>query len=255
MILFVKKMGVIVINILFWGFFVITSLILVMGGLLLRVVMEPVDPNRRILQQYSCFWASLYLWFNPFWSLQKRGLGNVDPKKTYIIVSNHQSMADILVLFNTFLHFKWVSKKSLFRIPLLGWNMSLNGYIPIERGNEESREKMSRHCRDWIKKGSSILFFPEGTRSRDGTLLPFKKGAFRLALETGCDVLPVVIQGSLHAIPKHSVFLHGKSKMRVEILPPISIEIFRREGLDCLDQGAEHLAAVVREKMGESLAG
>lgn len=248
MILFVKKTGVVGVNILFWGFFVVTSTLLVMGAVILRVVMEPFDPNRRLLQQYSCFWASLYLWFNPFWSLEKKGLENIDPKKTYVMVSNHQSMADILILFNTFLHFKWVSKKSLFRVPLLGWNMRLNGYIPIERGSGESREKMSQSCRNWIRKGSSILFFPEGTRSEDGALLPFKKGAFRLALETGCDVLPIVISGSLHAIPKHSVFLHGQSKMSLKILPPVSIEVFQREGLDL---GIDHLAGVVREKMAE----
>ncbi len=214
---------ILLINIWFWVFFFITSAILVVGAVLIRLTTQFFDPNLKILHQYSCFWASLYIWFNPFWSSQVAGKENVVPNKAYLMVSNHQSMADILILFNTFIHFKWVSKKSMFNAPFLGWNMRLNGYIPIERGNEESRAKMMDHCRSWLKKGSPVLFFPEGTRSKDGLLLPFKKGAFRLAIESQVDVLPIKVEGSLHAIPKHSVLLHRQSKMKVTILKPFAI--------------------------------
>ena len=206
------------INILFWSFFVVSSTILVIGGVVIRFVTLPFDPNLRFLQQYSCFWASLYIWVNPFWSAKIKGLENVDPKKVYVMTSNHQSLADILVVFRSFLHFKWVAKKSLFKLPLLGWNMQLNGYVPIERGDAQSRDKCLTLCRQWLQKGSSVFFFPEGTRSPDGEIKPFKAGAFRLAIENGNDILPLAIRGSRYAIPKKSLRLHGKSKMTLEIV-------------------------------------
>ena len=226
------KAQTIFLNSLFWSFFVVSSSILVVGGLLLLLITLPFDPNRKILQQYSCFWASLYLWGNPFWSARIRGLENVDRRKVYVMVSNHQSMADILVIFRSFLHFKWVAKKSLFKVPLLGWNMFLNGYVPIERGDAESRDRCLQRCHQWLKKGSSIFFFPEGTRSPDGEMKPFKQGAFRLALQSRTDILPIVIRGSRHAIPKHSLLLHGKSKMELEVLPAIPVKEFDSSQLD-----------------------
>ncbi len=102
--------------------------------------------------------------------------------------------------------------------------MWLNRYISIERGDAESREKCLATCRAWIHKGSSVLFFPEGTRSKDGTMRPFKIGAFRVAVETGASVLPLLVRGSRNAIPKHSILLHRRSEMSLEILPPIPVE-------------------------------
>jgi len=225
-------------------------MVLVIGSLILRALTTVFDPNLKILQAYTCFWSSLYLWVNPFWSLKKSGVGQVDRAQTYVMVANHQSMADILCIFNTFLHFKWVAKKSLFKIPLLGWNMSLNGYIAIDRGNPESRERCMQQCRDWLKKGSSVFFFPEGTRSQDGKLRDFKAGAFRLALDTGHDVLPIVITGSLHAIPKHSRLLSGKSKMSLEILPPVSVAPYLEMPREI---GAEQLSLAVRNAIAAKL--
>ncbi len=188
------------------------------------------------------------MWVNPFWSLKKSGLHHIDPKKTYVIVCNHQSMADILVLFNTFAHFKWVAKKTVFKLPFLGWNMTLNGYIPIDRGNPQSREILFQKCKDWLVKGSSVLFFPEGTRSKDGALLPFKVGAFKLAMETGTDILPLVIGGSLHAIPKHSLLFHRQSKMTLQVLEPIDIKQFQSESIE---KSSDALMNFVRQQMSE----
>ncbi|MCE9625673.1 MAG: 1-acyl-sn-glycerol-3-phosphate acyltransferase [Deltaproteobacteria bacterium] len=238
-----RKIYLIGLNSLLWGFFVVTSMVLDVGAAILRVVTAPFDPNLKILQQYTCFWSSLYIWFNPFWRLRKKGLEKVDRSRTYVIVANHQSLADILCIFNTWLHFKWVAKASLFKAPLLGWNMWLNGYIPIDRGNAESRDRCLNACKKWLAKGSSVFFFPEGSRSEDGKLRPFKVGAFRLALDTGHDILPIVIQDSLYAVPKYSRLLSGKSKMRMEVLDPISIAPYRDMGPD---EGASRLSDAVR---------
>lgn len=213
-----------VLSVLFWTFFVLTSLLFCAIGLLIRIVTFPLDPNRRALQQFSAFWASLYIWVNPLWSIEKiSGLEKVDRRKVYVIVANHQSMIDILVLYRSFLHFKWVSKREMFKVPLIGWNMWLNGYVGIKRGDERSRERCLEECRAWIKRGSSILFFPEGTRSKDGSLGPFKPGAFRLAIEMGVPILPIVIRGTREALPKHSLRLETRARMSLEVLPEIPI--------------------------------
>lgn len=245
----VRKAGIISINVLLWAFFIVTSTVFFLIAAVLRVITGPFDRNLKILHQFSCFWAALYVWVNPFWFLNVQGKQNVERNKPYILVANHQSWVDILVVFATFLHFKWVSKKAMFRVPLLGWNMWLNGYVPIDRGNEASREKCIQASRNWLRKGSSMLFFPEGTRSRDGKkMLPFKIGAFKLAVESGCDVLPLVIKGSAEALPKDTVLLHRKARMRVEILPPISVESFRGN-----PSGIESLMNHTRIQMTRSL--
>jgi 1-acyl-sn-glycerol-3-phosphate acyltransferase len=239
-----------ILNILLWAFFICTSLVLFVGACVVWLLTFFWDTNRKILQQYSCFWSSIYIWANPFWSVQTSGKENVHPHQVYVMVSNHKSLMDILVLFRSFLHFKWVSKASMFKAPLLGWNMKLNGYIPINRGDPQSREKCMAHCKEWLKKGSSVLFFPEGTRSKDGTMGKFKLGAFRLALETGTDVLPILIVGSEKAVPKHSAKLTTKAKMKIQLLPPISV---RDYDLHRITEESARLAEVVYQTLQGAL--
>ncbi len=229
----------IVFSSLYWTFFVVTSIFLFVGAVVIRVLTTPFDRNLRVLHQYSCFWSTLYIWVSPFWWVKVSGKEHVDRKQAYVMVSNHQSMVDILVIYKSFLHFKWVSKKSMFKAPLLGWNMWLNKYVGIERGDAASREKCLAECRDWLNKGSSVVFFPEGTRSKDGAMAPFKIGAFRAALETGSPILPMVINGSRNALPKHSVVLSRRSRMSLKILPPIPVE---RIPADQVMAAAEKLA-------------
>ena len=101
-------------------------------------------------------------------------------------------MLDILVVYGLFRPFKWVSKAELFRVPVVGWNMWLNDYVPVLRGDRESIREMMDRCRAHLARGAPVMIFPEGTRSRDGRLGSFKDGAFRLAIEAGCPVIPIV---------------------------------------------------------------
>jgi len=98
-----------------------------------------------------------------------------------MIVSNHQSQLDTLVAFGLFFPFKWISKAEVFRLPFIGWNMTLNRYIKLKRGDRKSIQKMMTECEKMISKGNSLYFFPEGTRSKTGIIKPFKPGAFILA--------------------------------------------------------------------------
>ena len=135
---------------------------------------------------------------------------------------NHQSLVDILVLFRLFVHFKWVSKAENFRIPFIGWNMTLNRYIRIDRGNLRGNLSMMRDAGAALNAGSSVMIFPEGTRSPGRALGEFKAGAFELALRSGVPILPVVIDGTAAALPKRGFILRGKQAIRIRVLAPIS---------------------------------
>jgi 1-acyl-sn-glycerol-3-phosphate acyltransferase len=140
------------------------------------------------------------------------------------MVANHQSGADIMVLFKLHVHFKWVAKQGLFVIPFIGWNMYLNRYIPIERSVGRSKLQMMDHAADAIRQGNSVMIFPEGTRSRDGLVHQFKSGAFRLALETRSPILPVAVEGTFTAIKKGGFRIRKNKNIRVVVLEPISYE-------------------------------
>ena len=145
------------------------------------------------------------------------GRQNIRNDETYVMVSNHQSGADIIVLFLLWKNFKWVAKKSLFSYPFLGWNMYLNRYISLERGRGSSMRKMMADAEKTLRSGISLMIFPEGTRSPDGNLQPFKTGAFHLALKTGKPILPIVIKGTSHAIRKGGFLINKNHDIRAKV--------------------------------------
>jgi 1-acyl-sn-glycerol-3-phosphate acyltransferase len=175
---------------------------------------------------FTSFWASLYVWMVPAWKVSITGREKIDPKKTYVIVSNHQSQLDILVSFGLFYPFKWVSKAEIFRVPFIGWNMSLNGYIRIKRGDKQSIIKMIRACEKVITKGSSVFFFPEGTRSKTGRLGSFKLGAFTLAHKMKVPILAIAINGTKEALPKYSMNFHGSRNIHLKVIDEIPYDAF-----------------------------
>ena len=136
-----------------------------------------------------------------------------------VIVANHQSSADICALFTTETQFRWLSKSEVFRIPLIGHAMKWAGYVPISRGNIKSHKRALRASSDWIRRGVSMVYFPEGSRSKDGSLGEFKIGAFRLSEDEDVPILPVVLQGTMNMMAKNS-FIPNPAKVNVKILPP-----------------------------------
>ncbi len=219
-------MGRRIASLLFWAFIVVSSLLLFPVAVLIWAVTAPFDPRRRALHQFTCFWGSLYTWFNPLWRVRTEGRDNIDPRQTYVMVANHLSLVDILVLFRLFTHFAWVSKIENFKVPLIGWNMRMNGYIPLVRGDRDSADQMMQQCRHVLHQGTSIMMFPEGTRSRDGRLQHFKSGAFQLALDTEVPILPIVVSGTGNALPKKGFVLQGRHEIGICVLPPIPYEDF-----------------------------
>src|SRR5262245_11385066 len=120
----------------------VSSIALFPLALAIWAVTLPWDRRGAALHRFTCFWASLYTWINPFWTVRIEGRHRVRKDAAYVIVSNHLSLVDILVLFRLFIHFKWVSKIENFRIPFIGWNMALNRYIKLRRGDRKSVTQM-----------------------------------------------------------------------------------------------------------------
>jgi 1-acyl-sn-glycerol-3-phosphate acyltransferase len=209
-------------SIAYWAFVVLTMPVLFSGALLVFLATVAFDPRRIALHLYSCVWGSFYVWMNPLWRVRVTGRERLPWKGPAVIVSNHLSILDILVVYLLFRPFKWVAKAELFKLPFVGWNMRLNDYVAIWRGDRESVKRMMAKCREHLGRGAPILIFPEGTRSRDGALLPFKDGAFRLAWESGAPIVPMVISGTGDALPKHGLVLRQGMRARVEVLEPVS---------------------------------
>ena len=219
-------------SLLFWAGIAVSSALLFPVAFLIWLVTLPFDPRRRVLHQFTCFWASLYTWLNPAWRVQIVGRENVRPDVAYVMVANHLSFLDILVLFRLRRHFKWVSKVEMFKIPAIGWNMWLNRYVPLKRGDKRSIQAMMQVCRERLAEGSSLMIFPEGTRSRDGKLQKFKTGAFQLALETKSPILPIVVSGTSKTLPKHGFVLRGHHEIGIRVLPEIPYETFAALSVD-----------------------
>ncbi len=232
----------------FWTFLVLSSFVLFPIALVVWLVTAPFDPRRRWLHRFTSFWASLYTWLNPAWPVEIEGRERLYEASPAVLVANHLSLVDILVLFRLQSDFKWVSKLENFRVPLIGWNMTLCDYIPLRRGDGASIRVMMQRCDEALAKGSSILMFPEGTRSPTGRLRAFKSGAFELAARNRVPIQPIVIRGSSQALPKRGFILQGRHPIHVKILPPIPPEDFKAEEPEAL---TARVRALFLEELGE----
>lgn len=214
-------------SIVFWSFLALSSLVLFIGALALWAVTLLFDRNGRILHLYSCFWAQLYMYVNPLWHLRVEGREHLPWHGPAVLVANHESLGDILVLFGLYRPFKWVSKAANFKLPFIGWNMWLNRYVPLVRGDRESVGRMMAQCERWLGRGVPVLMFPEGTRSPDGHMKAFKDGAFQLAVKMKCPVIPVVLTGTAKTLPKHGLKLQTTANCHVQVMSPVDPEPFQ----------------------------
>ncbi len=211
-------------SLLFWGFVAVSSLVLFPIGVALWLFSFPFDPRRALLHRFTSLWASLYTWLNPAWPVRVIGRERLYEAGPAVIVANHLSLLDILVLFRLQSHFKWVSKIENFRVPIIGWNMRLCDYIPLRRGDKQSTLAMFRQCDRALAGGSSILMFPEGTRSATGRLRAFGSGAFQIAARNRVPLQPIIVRGTAEALPKRGFVLQGRHPISIEILDPIPAE-------------------------------
>jgi 1-acyl-sn-glycerol-3-phosphate acyltransferase len=155
------------------------------------------------------------------------GLEHIDRTAPQVFIANHQSMADIWALLAVLPpSSRFVAKRELFRIPIFGWALAAAGFVPIERSKHSGALRSLDVAAERIRQGHSLVLFPEGTRTRDGRLRPFKKGAFHLALRAGVPVVPVAISGSFELLPPRTLRVHpGPVHVRFE--PPLDVAPFQ----------------------------
>jgi len=237
--------GLRVYNALYWPYLMATCAIFFVPALAIWAL-TLWDRKKRALHAFTSFWGAHYLAWAPFASVRVEGRELGLGAGPCIYVSNHQSMVDILAVFATYLPYRWVSKRANFYAPFLGWTMWLNGYVPLRRGHLPSIRRMLRRCEAELRAGNSLFVFPEGTRSHDGELKAFFRGAFWLATRNQVPIVPVLIEGTRGILPRQTLLIRPQA-VTVRVLPPVDTRPFGRDD--------RRLREVVRSAMSGALSG
>ncbi|MCA0375321.1 MAG: 1-acyl-sn-glycerol-3-phosphate acyltransferase [Gemmatimonadetes bacterium] len=216
---------------------------------LVYICTAPFDPGRYAAGRAFRLVGVTAMRLNTLWRFRVRGR-LADPRRPYVVVANHESYADIFLISCFPWEMKWLSKDTMFKIPCMGWMMQMAGDIKLVRGNRDSTLDAIAQCRDRLSKRVSVMIFPEGTRSRTADLLPFKDGAFRLAIESGAPVLPIAVAGTRRAMAK-GTFRFLPARAIAQVLDPIEtagmtladIATLKQIARDRIEAGRKALAA------------
>ena len=207
----------------------------------------PFDKKRFVVHKLSKWLTDSFFGFGLVMKRKVEGLENLDPKGTYVMVLNHNSMVDILSIYNLPLVFKWVSKREVYRIPIVGRLLLAHGDIVINRAStKEAMQLVHTRGKQWLAKGASVAIFPEGTRSKDGEIHNFKAGAFILAKDAGVPILPIVLDGTDRVVRK-GFFMNWSNRITIKILPPVSKQ-------DVVERPIKEVMAEVHDSMVNALA-
>ena len=234
-------------TILYYLVVLVAATVLFIASFIALVVCYPFDKKRVVVHTLSKWITDVVFGLPPFMKREVIGLENIDPHKVYVMVLNHNSMVDILSIYNLPLVFKWVSKREVYRIPIVGQLLFAHGDIVINRAStKEAMRLVHERGMEWLKRGASVSIFPEGTRSKDGEIHNFKAGAFILAKDAGVPILPIVLDGTKSMVRK-GWLMNWRNKITIRVLPPVSAEDVQRR--DVKDVMAE-----VRDTMVGTLA-
>jgi 1-acyl-sn-glycerol-3-phosphate acyltransferase len=211
------------------------------------VICYPFDKKRFVVHKISKWLTDSFFGFGLVMKRKVEGIENLDPKGTYVMVLNHNSMVDILSIYNLPLVFKWVSKKEVYRMPIVGRLLLAHGDIVINRAStKEAMQLVHTRGKEWLAKEASVAIFPEGTRSKDGEIHNFKAGAFILAKDAEVPILPIVLDGTDRVFRK-GFFMNWSNRITIKILPPISKE-------DVVERPIKEVMAEVHDSMVNALA-
>ena len=191
---------------------------------------------------FGTYWAKILSWLTPI-LVDVEGEEHAEAGRSFVVVSNHQSAFDILLLYGWLdLDLKWVMKAELRKVPAIGISCEKLGHIYVDRSDRQKARQAINDALARLGDGIGILFFPEGTRSRDGRLLPFKKGAFHTAIEQQVPVLPVTLSGTREIMPPHSL-LPFPGRTRMIIHEPIDTRGMSHDDLEALRERARAVIA------------
>ena len=186
------------------------------------LIVWPFDRERTVTHWLLVYQAVVVVFMIPLWKIRIEGRKKALKGRTYVCISNHQSILDIPLINCLRFRFRWISKIENMKVPVLGWYLRMAGYITVNRGNEESKAEMLMKSYRSLLKGISIMIFPEGTRSVDGEIGFYRRGAFQLALQTGIPILPVLIDGTAEILPKHGLIFRGGHNVHIRVLDPVA---------------------------------
>jgi 1-acyl-sn-glycerol-3-phosphate acyltransferase len=233
--------------------FFLWSLTLAVPLFIIMAVMSPLvlalDKYKRLAQHFvNNVWAKIST--SLFYRVEIQGRENLPPPdKPVVYVANHQSFLDIYSLFHLDRPFKFISKTSIFMIPIVGWSMFLTGHVGLKRTDRKSQLECLKQCRDLLGKGAPVLFFPEGTRSPDCVMAGFKKGAFSVAVKAGVDVVPITLLGTGVMMPSGSEGLLKGGRVKIVVHPPI-----KTTGRDA-DEVCSESREIIAKSMPKALIG
>ena len=227
----------------FWLIVAVTMPVLFLGACIVFLLSAPFDPGRRVLHAYVCGSCHSYLHLNPLWRVRVEGRERI-PRGASVLVVNHQSLADVAACMGLRRPFKFVSKASLFALPVVGWAMSMLRYVRLERGRPHSTRAMLEDCRRWLRRGMAVLMFPEGTYAPGEALLHFKPGAFVLARDERVPLVPVLLTGTRALVVGDGPWMAPRADIRIRVLDPVEFPA----GGD-----AVHVAAEMRQRFAQEL--
>lgn len=235
-----------------WWAWVETVSVVILGTPVVAIVWlftAPLDKGRYAAGRAFRLVGVTAMRLNGLWNFRVRGK-LADPRRPYVVIANHESYADVFLISCFPWEMKWLSKDTMFKIPCMGWMMQMAGDVKLVRGDRDSTLNAIVQCRDRLAKKVSVMIFPEGTRSKTQEMLPFKDGAFRLAVESGAPILPIAVAGTRNAMAK-GTFRFLRARALAQVLDPIdttgltSADIPRLKQLarERIDAGRRLLAA------------
>ena len=232
---------------LFYIFVLAWSSIIYVVTFIALILCYPFDKKRFVVHKLSKWITDSFFGFGLVMKRKVEGIENLDPKSTYVMVLNHNSMVDILTIYNLPLVFKWVSKREVYRIPIVGRLLLAHGDIVINRAStKEAMQLVHTRGKQWLAKGASVAIFPEGTRSKDGEIHNFKAGAFILAKDAEVPILPIVLDGTDRVVRK-GFFMNWSNRITIKILPPVSKQ-------DVVERPIKEVMVEVHDNMVNALA-
>lgn len=231
-----------------WSWFAFGLSVIVFIPLIVAVYLVTLPFDR------THYWAGytyrkmpvLHQKLTPMWHFRVTGELPENPRNPYVVVANHESFVDILLISHLPFEMKWLSKQEMFKIPIAGWLMYLAGDIKLDRGDRDSARTAMDRCKWYLRKKVCVMIFPEGTRAVDGELGQFKDGAFRLAIEAQVPVLPLAVHGTKEALRKHD-WRFGRSNAECRVLAPVSTDGMTAADVDSLK---EHVRTLIAAELG-----
>ncbi len=228
-------------SILAWITMGLTSIVITPLFLLVWASTFWWDKRRLATHMMSTFWAWHFQSLIPFWKLHLEGRDKIPWNRPVVMVANHRSLIDILALYKLRRPFKWTSKEENFKLPFVGMVLSLSNSVRINRESLRSGAQFLSQAEEEMRKGSSILLFPEGTRSKTKDMRPFKEGAFLLAKKTGSGIIPIVHIGSEKTFDRGSWVLKGKAPIHIRVLDEISAQEVQKREVKLLMESVQEL--------------